>query len=244
MFSKTYECNTHRRRNSIIQVSDGSIYSSVGVPKSGNTADTRFFGKGEETTFVVKRPKYYDKHNQFDEKKIQQIDISLENEYRKEHEVWNLVYPENKAELFTKGGLRLVLPYLPGNTLTVSLSNNDLTRCQQLLSVAYAIQKFNKLGFKYLDFNTDNVLIEQKSKNLFHAYLIDFNRVSTVNDWGGNLELYILNILVSKYDLRQHYSSIDALIDGLIAEINTIENRQFLTFSTLPEIDLSHSFSL
>jgi hypothetical protein len=219
---KTYAYDRLQRCNSFIQDSDGSTHNAIATPSAGNSANTRFFGNGIERKFVVKRPKYFNKYGPYDDSTIKRIDLAFENEYRREQEVWNLVYPDNKADLFTAGGLRLVLPCLPGETLSVSLSQHPLTRCQQLLSVAYAVQRFNHLGFKYSDFNLDNVLIEQKSNGDFQAYLIDFNNTLSIYDAGGNQELALLNMLTPDYNFRTAYETIEALIEGLKSKINSL----------------------
>lgn len=217
---RSYDYSKHRRQHSVIQHKDGNTYTAIGVPSAGNSADTRFFGKGKERKFVVKRPKYYGKFGLYDENTINNINHNFESAYRKEQEVWNIVYPDNKAELLIEGGLRLVLPYFPGDTLSACLSRDEITCCQQLLSVAYAVRHFNRSGFAYGDFNTDNVLIDKKANGTFQAYLIDFHAVRNINDrMGGNLELNALNILVPGSDWKSHYHTIDELIEGLIAKI-------------------------
>jgi hypothetical protein len=215
------------------------------VPNAGYTSDNRFFGKGKEKIFVVKRPKYFNKNGvSFSEEEIKKIDIGHEDSYRKEQEVWNAVYPDNKATIFTEEGIRLVLPYIPCETLAVSLFDDKLIRCQQLLSVAYAVQKFNQLRFTYSDFNLDNVLIEEKLNGVFHAYLIDFHAIDYIKDKrSGNQELANLIQLTPGCDFRTRYETVDDYIDSLVAKIDTLKEEQssvdklFESFNLLPEKD-------
>src|SRR5205085_8779175 len=120
------------------------------------------------------------------------IDLIYENAYKRERDIWNIVYPTNKAELITEGGLRLVLPYIKGENLTKCISSDPIIRCKQLLSVAYAIQAFHQLGWNYTDFNADNVLINEKSDGTFQAYLIDFDAIFEIHRFRSNHELLIL----------------------------------------------------
>ncbi|MBA3536815.1 MAG: hypothetical protein H0T84_09430 [Tatlockia sp.] len=244
----TYKFDTQKRRNSIIKKNNGETYCAIGFPKAGNTADTRFFGQGKEKILVVKRPKYYDKFGPFNEDKIKRIDQIFESAYRREQEIWNLVYPDNKAELFTDAGVRLVLPYFPGVALKESLSEDEykldpLSLCQKLLAVAYAVQNFYNLGFKCSDFHLDNVLIERKSNDLFHAYLIDFDPVNSINYIGGYKELDAINQLVPGVQWNTYYKTIDTLINGLIEKIDTLkikrsqEEKLTKLFNALPETD-------
>lgn len=225
---KQYIYGTRERGNSIIEDSNGSTYSALAVkPQAGNTADTRFFGTGEERKCVVKRPKYHDTSSRspklFKEDVIKKIDKAFEAGYRHEQEIWNLVYPDNKADLFTEGGLRLVLPLLPGVNLRKNESGDLLTRWQQVLSTAYAVQAFHKLGLSYGDFNLDNVLIEQKPNGTFHAYLIDFGCVDRTREARSNQELSYLNGLIPGNHYPNSYRSIDDLINGLITKIRGLE---------------------
>jgi hypothetical protein len=235
MFSK-YNYDPENRRQSFIEDSNGRRDGTVGVPGAGATAETRFFGQGIDIRFVVKRPKYYDRYGPFSSERICAMDRIFLEGYRREQQIWNLVYPENKADVFTEGGLRLVMPYLPGKTLTfwTNQNLNELTLYQIFLSVAFAVRRFHQLGFKYSDFNTDNVLVAQKPDGSFEAYLIDFEATHKVNEFGGSQELNALNILLPGSNWDSHYKSIDDLIAGLIEKINFNQNTNSQSFKSLP----------
>lgn len=222
MFHK-YQYDTKRRNSTII--ANGTIYSPISKPNAGSSADNRFFGRGNEKVFLVKRPKYYNRFGQLNDDEIQKIDARFEDSFRKECELWNLVYPNNKADLFTEKGLRLVLPYLPGDTLGDCLSDDELTRYQQLLSVAYSISELNQLGYTYCDFNLDNVLIDKKPNGEFRAYLIDFGGVESIQDHlGANQELAMITHLIPGSNWQLRFNSSEKLIKFLLDEINTIKD--------------------
>ena len=227
MFRK-FKYVTQNRRQSFIEDSNGGRCGTIAAPSAGATADTRFFGQGGNIKFVVKRPKYFNKYEIFSDAKIHEIDRCFVEEYRREQQVWNLVYPENQADLFTEDGLRLVMPYLPGKTLTAWTNQdiNPFTCCQILLSVALAVQRFYRLGFKYSDFNADNVLVAQKPDGSFAAYLIDFNTTLNVNEFGGSQELNALNILIPGSNWQSHYKTIDELVVGLVGKINELSGME------------------
>lgn len=227
---RQYLHKTPVRQHSTILTSDGNNYEPVAIPGSGSNAITRFFGQEMSKKFVVKRPRYYDQFGEYDQRKMQQIEQCLAAEYKKEQQVWNLVYPDNPAHLCTQGGLRLILPCLPGGTLTSMISRDKLTCCKQLLSVAVAVRHFHQLGFKYSDFNTDNVLLHELPDGSFRAYLIDFNCVLDINSPGGSQELLALNILAGCTYSREQFHSIDAFIHGITEKILT-ETKQVKSIS-------------
>ncbi|WP_131781743.1 lipopolysaccharide kinase InaA family protein [Legionella gresilensis] len=220
-----YKCKSLSRVQSFIEDDHGSTYIPIAKPSAGFSADNRFFGREKEKFFLVKRPKYFDKFGEFNQEQIKHINTAQEASYRLECERWNLVYPNNKAYLFTEDELRLVLPCLPGENLSECLSDNQLIRCKQLLSVAYAIQKFHKLGFTYTDFNLDNILIEENSEGDFKAYLIDFNDLDTIKDhMGAKQELFIISQLVPDADWHLKLDSSEKLIDYLLDKIKQLES--------------------
>ncbi|HTM64258.1 MAG TPA: lipopolysaccharide kinase InaA family protein [Gammaproteobacteria bacterium] len=232
MFRK-YKHKTPSRQASCIKTTDGNEYIPIGRPGSGNSAYTRFFGTKEAKKFIVKRPKYFDQFGEYDEAKLKVIENTLESEYRSEQHAWNLLYPEMPAQLITEGGLRLILPFLPGETLTSCISNDELTRCQQLLSAAIAVQQLHQCGLKYSDFNTDNILIKQKHDGTFRAYLIDLNGMQDINNPGGCQELLALNILAEWKDHDTHYESAIDVIKALTVKITTLQKQQ-TGFSSSP----------
>ncbi|WP_419418461.1 lipopolysaccharide kinase InaA family protein [Legionella sp. D16C41] len=220
-----YKNKSLSRVESFIEDEHGVTYFPIAKPSAGFSADNRFFGRINEKNFLVKRPKYYDKFGEFNAQQIKQIDKAQEESYRLECERWNLVYPNNKACLFTEDGLRLVLPCLPGKNLSECLSDDELIRCKQLLSVAYAIQKFHNLGFTYTDFNLDNVLLEEKSEGVFQAYLIDFNDLDTLKDhMGAKQELCAISHLLPGADWHLQFNSSEKLISYLTDKIEQLEN--------------------
>lgn len=220
---RKYVHGTRSRRNSSIQDNDKTFDALSIKPMAGYTADTRFFGPSNtEKVLVVKRPKY-NLSNEDDRKKIDDI---YANAYKREQNIWNEVYPTNKAHLFTEYGLRLVLPYLPGENLSRCISENPLTRCQQLLSVAHAVKTFHQLGYNYTDFNADNVLIHEKSDGSFQAYLIDFDAVFEIKRFRTNHELLILNGLIGNISQISgiFYNTIDTYIEALNTEIERLQH--------------------
>lgn len=203
-----------QRKSSYILSFDGDISTPIGRPAAGSSADTRFFGHHQCINYVVKRPHYKNKFGSYSPDRIRRIEANHLKSYQKEMRVWNEVYPDRRASLFTEQGLRLVLPYLPGKRLSAALCSNRKERCKQLLSVAKALKHLYHIGYKYTDFNTDNVLIDKQEDGGYKAYLIDFACMQPY-DGCGLQELNILNILFHTYSFQQHCHS----LDGLIAEI-------------------------
>lgn len=217
---RQYHCGLLTRSNSVIELNDDSTCAAIARPSAGFTADTRFFGRGKNKLFVVKRPKYSKYQT---DTEIKMIDHAQEASYRQEQTIWNHVYPNNKAYLSTDGGLRLVLPCLPGKTLTNHLSDNDYTRCLQLLSVAYAIKRFHQLGYTYADFNTDNVLIDEVEPGVFQAYLIDFGSIDKIHlHVGGIQEIAMITRLIPGCDWKTQHASCDQLIQTLQERLNLL----------------------
>ena len=208
------------RRTSFIEGEDSTQFEPRGKPAAGYTADTRFFSAPISTTpqFVVKRPQYAAYYHRYETpsiKKNNKIDVELTPEYERERDLWNLFYPEKKAILFSEGGLRLILPHLPGRTLSQTAIPDQLSRCQIALAIARAFKKLHTLGLYYNDLNEDNILIEKRADNTFEAHLIDFGGVEkkSYNQEQGLLNRYISNSRIQ---------GIDNIIQHLLCEINTL----------------------
>lgn len=211
------------RRSSLIEGDDGTQFEPKGKPAAGYSAETRFFSPplSSAPQFVVKRPKYAAYYSRYEEHSIQKnnkIDAQLTQEYERERDLWNLFYPEKKAILFSDGGPRLILPYLPGHTLSQTEIPNRLTRCQIALAIARAFKKLHAFNLYYNDLNDDNILIEKRADNTFEAHLIDFGGVGETpfHQEQGLLNRHIRCISNS---IPQ---GIDNIIQYLLSEINTL----------------------
>lgn len=217
-----YSTTDKNRRNSIIEYNGSTFSPLTNRPLAGYTSYTRFFGtSSEQRQFVVKQPKL----DSLKKDKLAAVISAYTKSYELEQLVWNLLYPSQKAQLFTEGGPRLILPRLPGGTLSENLSENPLTRCQQAFAVAYALQRLYELGWAHNDLNQDNVLIEQKSDGSFQAYLIDFDRASKIDEYNSNSDLLYLSSLVYVVpNLRRcgGYRCFDSFITDLLSEINRL----------------------
>jgi hypothetical protein len=210
-----------QRRSSVIEFK-GETFSFISKPEAGNTADTRFFGTEQgEIRFVVKRPKSAKKGNAL-----------VESAYRREQGNWNTLYPDRKAELFIEDGLRLVLPYLPGETAR-HLSDDPLICLQQVHAVALAVWDLTKLGLYWWDFHPDNVLIDNQQDGTCKAYLIDLDRVFRIpsnNVWPVLNSLSAETILTAKnkgYEcsaLRNNYHNFDIFLEDLSTNINKLSD--------------------
>ncbi len=208
------------RRTSLIESDDSTQFEPSGKPAAGYSAETRFFSDPRSRTpqFVVKRPKYakyYSKYEQPSIEKNNRIDVILTAEYKRERELWNIFYPEKKAILFSDGGLRLILPYLPGQTLSQTETSDRLTRYQIALAIARAFKKLHTFKLYYSDLNSDNILIEKRADNIFEAHLIDFGGV-------GEQFLNQESALLSRYIGKSSPIDIDNIIQYLLREINTL----------------------
>jgi serine/threonine protein kinase len=168
--------NELKRNNSTIEL-NGVIHSPLHANPGGYTSSNRFFGRENQPSFVVKQPR--DNHHN------NQKTINLfENTYEKEKTIWNAVYPEKKAELFSdkNGRIRLVLPFLNASPISYGLSDDPLTYCQQVLAIVDEIRRFQNLGWSHGDLKLDNILIEKRKDGTFKAYLIDFGHVHKISD--------------------------------------------------------------
>lgn len=221
---RKYYCGLLTRSDSVIELNSGHACKAIARPSAGFSADTRFFGRDKDRLFVVKRPRYGKYQTDIE---IKMTDQSQEQCFRQEQCIWNQVYPNHKSYLTTEGGLRLILPCLPGKTLTNHLSDNDHTRCLQLLSVAYAIKHFHQLGYTYADFNTDNVLINEVEPGVYQAYLIDFGNIDKMHQHhGGIQELAMITRLIPGCDWRTHHDTCDKMIQTLQEKLNHFQRDQ------------------
>ncbi len=181
---------------SCIEDVDGNKFTPNGSPSHGWTAWTRFFGhQNQPPKYVVKQPRPDKVRSSSDLR-----DKKLNNEwnrtrYQHELDIWNLVYPDNKAYLFTDNGIRLVLPYLPGKTLFsfTSREEDQLAWCQLNHAVFCEFKRFTELGLKHCDLKYDNFLIERKQDGTFRAYIIDLDSVGKLKpddqDYDWNIVL-------------------------------------------------------
>ena len=187
----SYAC-TKERRPSIIVENDEHIFTTTGKPQAGYSAYTRFFGASpkDQPKFVVKQPKA---------KNILEEAEFIEA-YQREQAVWNSVYPNQQATLITEGGVRLILPCLPGETLRTAESDDPILHHKQALAVIRAILKFHQLGWSHSDFSTDNVLVEEKPDGTVEAYLIDFGRVTRREESISNTEWVVVGALLYRVD--------------------------------------------
>ena len=192
-------------------------YTSLGKTPCGNTAYSRFFGTPECAKFVVKQPKPNKKYYTLTDLKNPELNALYKDQYEHELEIWNLVYPENKARLVTNGGLRLILPKLPGERLSrvlFDLPHRAVTREDQLtfgqitLAVFCEFKRFYELGLSHNDFNQDNILIDEKQNGTFRAYLIDLDAVIKRDVFVSNMEWLTLESLIqSTGGLEKYYDT-------------------------------------
>ena len=217
------------RRTSLIGGEDNAQFEPSGKPAAGYTAETRFFAAPFSVIpkFVVKCPKYSGFYSRYSQPSIIEknaIDVRLKSAYERERDLWNLFYPEKTAVLFSNGGLRLVLPYLPYKTLRQIDIPDRLSRCQIALAIAYAFKKLYALKLYYNDLNEDNILIEKRAGNIFKAHLIDFGGVGEVsyNQEQSYLIHFISNLSLKQNRPYESYDVIDNIIQDLLCEINML----------------------
>lgn len=230
MFRKSnqYVTSAQSRRGSFIIDAVGRDHVFMSRPYAGNTAYTRFFGNENSEQFVVKSPKYFDRFGiEMSASEKQNMDHSFIDSYKKEVAIWNQVYPNNQAQLFTENGLRMVLPKLPGKNMSRCLSDDRLTRCLQLLAAVNAVDHLHQIGYKYSDFNLDNVLLAQNSNGEWAAFLIDFDCMQSVNNNCGSQELQMLNILYHHSDFKSHSKNLADLRAKILQEIISLNPNDF-----------------
>lgn len=221
---------------------EGSKFTPLGLTPHGTKARSRFFGADELPKFIVKQPKPQRKPYSFNDLlaalKDPELIIQYQKKYNNELEIWNLVYPENKGYLFTEHGIRLVLPKLPGTTLSSVLINfpmnavtleDKITLCQIALAVCHEFKRFHQLGLSHNDFNNDNILIEKKPNNTYRAYLIDFDNVSKREQFVSNSESGSIQTLLRSID------NLDFCTSGINAldKYSDICHHQYLLLKTV-----------
>lgn len=218
-----YKHTKENKRRSIIKYNGKTFQPLSTRPKAGWSAYTRFFGIENEPTFVVKQPKPSRTGKA-------SLDTDFAPFYEKECEVWNITYPDQPARLVIEGGLRLVLPCLPGQPIRETLVNDydyPLIYCQQVLAIVLEVKRFHDLGWEHNDLriNNDNILLEKLGDN-FKAHIIDLERASNNKENRTNTDWVFIGSLIypiRNFRLRNDLTSFDKLIPALHDEINRLE---------------------
>jgi hypothetical protein len=219
-----YKHAKENKRRSIIKYNGKTFQPLTSRPKAGWSAYTRFFGAENERIFVVKQPKPDSRTGKAP------LDTSFISSYKKESEIWNFTYPDQPAKLVIDGGLRLVLPCLPGKPISEALVSDydyPLIYCQQVLAIVLEVKRFHDLGWEHNDLriNNDNMLLEKLGDN-FKAHIIDFERASNNKENRTNTDWAFIESLkypIRNFRCRDDLTSFDKLIPALHDEINRLK---------------------
>ncbi|KTD46621.1 hypothetical protein Lrub_1543 [Legionella rubrilucens] len=182
-------------------------YIAQGLTPFGYTAYSRFFGSEKVVRFVVKQPKPVYWRGDKDELHDERLVTKYLSRYEAELDKWNQIHPEHPATLAVNQGIRLILPFLPGKTLTsilyqfpsyLSKVGDQVAYCKIALAVFKEVRRVHELGFYHGDFKCDNLLINESHEGVYRAYFIDCDGLALRSSLGGTCppEWQILNHLL------------------------------------------------
>jgi len=195
----------------LLEGKDETKLTFVSHYSQGRVAQTGLFANASNSVKrVVKQPVIFNYGPNV-------IAAEIQN-FKNERDKWNIYYPNNPAILVTDasradGGIRLILPWVPGKTYTNVATDDPLLRSKHLLAIACAFLELNEKGLFFYDFNEDNVLLDENADGTFKAYLIDFGGVGKTT-CGQELG-FLLRHVSCQTDRHSHIDSIQNIISIL-----------------------------